>query len=379
MIHQYPFLKKQLNTFLVGARVYKGLTDRRQGNGSDGTDADFSFAGTEPDKSAYRFPGTNVAVFSEHIFRINKHWSITPGARFEFINTKAAGYYYKQNIFIADEKIQEVKENPRSFMLFGIGTAWKQDNGIEYYANISQNYRSINFNDLRILNTNARVDPNLKDETGFNADLGVRGHYRDWLYIDISAFYLKYNDRIGSIFSRDSNFMTYRLRTNVADSRNIGLETMLEGDLLQAFSGVKRDLKLNVYTSISLIDARYIHTKNTAIANNLVENVPPLLLRTGVSFGTDRFNITYQFAYQQKQYSDATNTEITPTAVDGAIPAFSVMDLSLKYNWRWFTVFTGVNNLTNTKYFTRRADGYPGPGILPADVRNYYLTLQFKM
>jgi Fe(3+) dicitrate transport protein len=97
-----------------------------------------------------------------------------------------------------------------------------------------------------------------------------------------------------------------------------------------------------------------------------------------LSFGNPRFNITYQFSYQAKQYSDATNTEETPTAVDGAIPAFSVMDLSLSYNWRSFTFYTGVNNLADKKYFTRRADGYPGPGILPADKRNFYVTLQFK-
>ena len=71
---------------------------------------------------------------------------------------------------------------------------------------------------------------------------------------------------------------------------------------------------------------------------------------------------------QAKQYSDATNAESTPTAVDGAIPAFNVMDLSLSYNWRHFTFYTGINNLADKKYFTRRADGYPGPDIIPADI-----------
>ena len=202
---------------------------------------------------------------------------------------------------------------------------------------------------------------------------------KSWLYADLSLFYLKYNDRIGSIFTRDTSFMTYRLRTNVSDSRNLGLEVLLEGDILKALTKGRSKYKLNIYTNLSLIDARYINTKNTAIADKLVENVPPVLFRTGLSFGNPRFNITYQFSYQAKQYSDATNTEITPTAVDGAIPSFSVMDLSLSYNWRHFTFYTGINNLADKKYFTRRADGYPGPGILPADKRNFYATLQFKL
>lgn len=379
LIHRYRLVKENKSTFLAGVRAYKGLTDRRQGNANEKSDADFTFLGPEPDKSSYKFPGYNFAAFAENIFQVTPHWTITPGIRFEHINTKAEGYYYKQNIFIANEKINETKENPRSFTLLGIGTAWKFTNGIELYANISQNYRSINFNDIRILNANARVDPDLKDETGYNIDAGFRGNYRGWLYVDASVFYLKYNDRIGSIFTRDTSFMTFRYRTNVSDSRNLGMELLLEGDVIKALVSHHSKYRLHLYTNLSLIDARYVNTQNTAIADKLVENVPPVLFRTGLSFGTPRFNLTYQFAYQARQYSDATNAETTPTAVDGAIPAFSVMDLSLSYNWRQFTVYTGVNNLTDKRYFTRRADGYPGPGILPSDARNWYVTLQFKL
>jgi Fe(3+) dicitrate transport protein len=378
-IHQYTLLQEQRSTFLVGARLYKGLTNRKQGSAGSGSDADFTFNGPEPDESGYRFPGTNIAAFAENIFQVNKQWSITPGIRFEHINTKADGYYYKQNIFIPNERITETKSNPRSFVLLGIGSAWKFANGTELYANISQNYRSINFNDIRVVNANAKVDPDLKDETGYNIDMGFRGTYKSWLYLDLSLFYLKYNDRIGSIFTRDADFMTYRLRTNISDSRNLGLEALLEGDVLKGLTKGRSKYKLNVYTNLSLINARYVNTKNTAVADKLVESVPPVLFRTGVSFGSPRFNITYQLSYQAKQYSDATNTEETPTAVDGAVPAFHVMDLSLSYNWRQFTLYTGVNNLADAKYFTRRADGYPGPGILPADKRNLYVTLQYKL
>ncbi|MCD6013081.1 MAG: TonB-dependent receptor [Flavipsychrobacter sp.] len=378
-IHQYKLITDNFSTLLVGVRYYDGLTTRIQGTADSGSSATFNFVGPEPDKSSYKFPGINTAAFCEHIFQLNRHWNITPGLRFEYIDTKADGYYYKQNMFIPNEKILEHRSNPRSFLLLGIGTSWKFDNHTELYGNISQNYRSINFNDIRVINANAKVDPALKDETGYNADLGYRGTYKEWLYLDVSVFYLKYNDRIGSIFAKDNNFMTYRLRTNVSDSRNLGTEMLLEGDILKAITKGRSNYKLTVYTNLSLIDARYINTKNTAIADKLVENVPPILFRTGFSFGTSRFNVTYQFSYQAKQYSDATNTEETPTAVDGAIPSFSVMDLSLSYNWRQFAIFAGINNLADKMYFTRRADGYPGPGILPADKRNYYITLQFKI
>ncbi len=56
------------------------------------------------------------------------------------------------------------------------------------------------------------------------------------------------------------------------------------------------------------------------------------------------------------------------------------MDLSLSYNWRQFTFYTGVNNLADKKYFTRRADGYRGPGASCLRTRvTWYVTLQFKL
>ena len=39
---------------------------------------------------------------------------------------------------------------------------------------------------------------------------------------------------------------------------------------------------------------------------------------------------------------------------------------------------SGINNMLNSHYFTRRATGYPGPGIIPSPPRNTYITLQYK-
>ena len=63
----------------------------------------------------------------------------------------------------------------------------------------------------------------------------------------------------------------------------------------------------------------------------------------------------------------------------GEIPSYSVVDLSYKYEKERFIIEAGVNNLLDRFYFTRRATGYPGPGIIPSDKRNYYLSLQFKI
>lgn len=379
VLHQYQFLKDENSSLLVGARVYRGRTDKRQGDADAGVGPDFKFLNAEANKSDFRFPGTNMALFAENIFQINSKLSITPGARFEYISTPADGYYYKKMAFVSDVKIDEHKSNARSFVLFGIGTSYKPHPAVELYANVSQNYKSINFTDMRIQNKNARVDSLMKDERGYTIDGGVRGNLKDWLYYDLSLFYLKYNDRIGSINISDADNMIYRLRTNVSDSRNIGFESLIEADLLKALTHGESKYKLVLYTNFALINARYINSKNSAIDNKEVEFVPPILFRTGLSLGNKRFNTSLQFSHVGKQYSDATNAEFIETAVDGVVPAYQIMDFSASYNWKWFTLSGSVNNVLDQKYFTRRADGYPGPGILPSDPRGYYMTLQFKL
>jgi Fe(3+) dicitrate transport protein len=47
----------------------------------------------------------------------------------------------------------------------------------------------------------------------------------------------------------------------------------------------------------------------------------------------------------------------------------------MTYQWAGiYQLRAGINNLTNEVYATRRAGGYPGPGILPGTGRTFYLT-----
>jgi outer membrane receptor protein involved in Fe transport len=58
-------------------------------------------------------------------------------------------------------------------------------------------------------------------------------------------------------------------------------------------------------------------------------------------------------------------------------PSYYVADFSASYKWKSWKLEAGVTNFTNNSYFTRRATGYPGPGIIPSDTRTFYTTLEF--
>lgn len=398
LVHRYTFLKN-VSALVTGFRIYKGYTTQQQGySNSDttGTFNDFMFSEAPKGilKSDYAFPSFNFAAFAENYFAITDRFSVTPGIRFEYIQTEANGYYQDLVVVpsstgvdtIRNEAIDESRSNSRTVFLTGIGLSYKLSRNMEVYGNFSQNYRGINFNDMRISNPNQEVDPNLKDEFGFNADLGFRGSYKGLFNFNATIFYLSYNRRIGNIQSERPNadnpliIEPYTLRTNVGNARVIGTEFFVEADFWKLFSKNKKtDFSLNVFTNFSILDGRYTKTENSFASGKQLEFVAPIILRTGISFGYKTFKISYQYSYTSKHYSDATNAEWVPNAVVGIIPSYGVMDVAASYQWKWFTLQTGINNLTDEVYFTRRAASYPGPGILPADGLSFYVTLRFKI
>jgi Fe(3+) dicitrate transport protein len=129
-----------------------------------------------------------------------------------------------------------------------------------------------------------------------------------------------------------------------------------------------------------LLSARYRHSKDASINGRKVEFVPDMIFKTGLSFRRKKLSASYQFSYTASQFTDATNATFTVNAIDGLIPSYVIMDLSADYafNKRW-ALSGSINNLANKAYFTRRADSYPGPGIVPADARSFYLTLQVHL
>lgn len=385
IIKNYNFFGNR-NAFLAGVRYYQGYTERRQGNANNGKGADFYYLNPNYlEHSSYIFPSRNISVFAENIFSLTSQLSLTPGVRYEYIFTSSQGFFNIENKDLAgniifSETVQDNRSRARNFVLLGIGASYKPTLNTEVYGNFSQNYRAITFSDMRIVNPNFRVDPNLQDEKGYSIDLGVRGNMNRVLNFDVSLFLLAYNNRIGTDLRLDSStYIVYRYRTNISDSRNMGVEAFAELDLLKLFTRGNSKSMLSLFTNFSYIHARYLRSSESAFSNKKVELVPDFIVKSGITYKRKKFQAVCQFSYTSSQFSDATNAEYSSSAVFGTIPAYYVMDFSLNYSWKMLLFSGGVNNLLNQKYFTRRAESYPGPGIIPADRRSFYVTVGVKL
>ncbi|WP_300485564.1 TonB-dependent receptor [Flavobacterium sp.] len=392
ILKRYGFFKNE-NAFVAGFKYYQSDNTARQGPGSSGRDANFDCATAEfpyyQNQSDYNYPNRNLALFGENIFRITDKFAITPGIRFEHITTQAKGFYRKINRdnagnVIFDETLEEHNKLNRSFVLLGIGFSYKPIKAVESYMNFSQNYRSVTFNDIRISEPSYKIDENLKDEKGYTFDFGIRGQLKNKLTYDISAFGLAYKGRLGQIIKETEDFRIIRFRTNVGDAFIYGMEIFADLSLQKTlFSPMNPHFKWNAFINLALTKSEYIRSKQPGIQGNKVEFVPMQNLKSGMLFGYKNLMTSMQFTYMSDQYTDATNSKQDKNenikGIEGQVPTYYVVDWALSLTVaKKITIETGINNLTNTIYFTRRATGYPGPGIIPSAPRSYYATLQLR-
>lgn len=362
-------LGKYQSTLAGGVRAaYSWFKRRGGGEGTTGSDFDLSITGNwEYDLD---FITTNIAPFVENIFRIGNNFTITPGMRFEYLKNSSSGYVINDG----DKQIANL-ERTRTFPLFGIGLEYKPTNNTSIYGNISQAYRPIDYSSLTPFGVTSKIDPNLKDASGYNTDLGYRGTIKDYLNFDVSLFYLAYNNRIGVVLKTDpSTGLEYTYRTNFANSVNKGIESYLEFDILK-FLHPHSKQGLRIFNSFAYIDARYTTGE---YKGNRVEEAAKTIERVGLIYSDRKFSTTFQVNYIGDAYGDASNVKTSENPIAGYIPAYTVLDWSATYKIKNYSLKFGINNLTDKAYFTRRTDEYPGPGIIPAVGRSIYLGFSAK-
>ena len=382
----YSFLNKK-SYLLLGAKYYNSFSESIQGPGSNSKNAEFNFDYINfpnyVNQSEYIYPNYNFAIFGENIFYLNDKVSITPGFRFENINTSLDGYYRKINLDAAgntiyNEVFNEKDTKRRSFILLGIGLSYKTNNS-EFYTNFSQNFRSVTFADISIINPAYAINPDIDDEKGFTFDFGVRGNYKKMISYDTSIFALLYKDRIGFVQKAFRDGSVKSERGNVGNAQITGVESLFDFDINE-ITFKNENIDFNIFFNYSYIESKYLKSEEVGITNKEVEFVPKNNLKTGFKFGYKDFAINFQYSYLSSQFTDSSNAKSgNLSGVIGEIPSYEISDLSISYKLRNLKFESGINNLFDEVYFTRRATGYPGPGIIPSPPRNTYLTVEIKL
>ncbi|WP_295718475.1 TonB-dependent receptor [Mucilaginibacter sp.] len=354
------------NTLAAGIRLFYGKM-KREGGGLGTTGSDFDLTLLDP-RYGYNlnFTTTNISPFVENIFRLGSRLSVTPGFRYEYLKSTTDGYIENDV-----EQTTHATRN-RNFALFGVGAQFITTSTTNVYANISQAYRPVTYDQLTPFGSATKIDPNLKDANGYNADLGWRGSVKNFFNFDVSGFYLRYNNRIGVTEKFDASGTSYLFRANIANSVHKGAETYIEFNIIKALFPGSTIGEFSFFNSFSYVDAKYV---SGDFKGKSVEYAPKTINRFGATYTYKVFSTTFLISNTGKSYGDATNTVSSDDPAVGLIPAYQVMDWSSalhigKYNFKF-----GVNNLADKRYFTVRTNEYPGPGIIPAIGRSFYFGI----
>lgn len=374
------------HAIVVGMQAYSGNNDMRQGFGTAGEDADFSFLTPEElDGSSYRLPNKQVATFAQGIIAINETFSLTPGLRVEWIQSEAEGEY-REVIYdgaggiVEDSLFSSYERRSRGVVLPGMGFSWLTARGTEVYGNAVANYRAINFSDIQLNNLGVVIDPDIADEGGFNLDLGLRKK-TEFLSLDLGIFGLWYRDKIGLITTTVPDPVLIQrpvlLRTNLSNARTLGVEAALSRYWVLRDDDTQR---LTLQLTGSYMHSEYLEGGLAAIEGKEVEFVPQWTSRLAATWNAGKWNVQAHFDGTAAQFTEATNATRTANALYGEIPSRYTLDFAVGRNIGRGGLHLGLklNNATNVMYFTRRALAYPGPGILPADGRNIRFAISYN-
>jgi Fe(3+) dicitrate transport protein len=365
------------STLSSGVRYSNTLTKRRQkGIGTTATNFDLSLV--KDYGIDLHLQTDNYAVFAENLFRITDKLSFTPGARLEVIKSSLTG--------VVNNSTTNVDyRQSRNFPLFGAGLQYQVNNSSQLYGNISQAYRPYIYAAVTPADQLTLVDPNMKDSRGYDIDLGYRGHIRQVFTFDVNAFYVQYKNRAGTLTVQDGAGANHLYLTNIGNAVAKGIEAYTEVSLLRSFNP-QSGSDIRLFNTLAYTNGRYktgsinVSGVNNSLVGHQIEGTPTWTNRTGLTYLSGAVTGTVLFSYAGKNFSDANNTAFNPTGASGVVPAYKLVDVAFNYRFlKNYHVNFNINNLLNEKYFTRRINMYPGPGILPGDGITFNVGLGIKI
>jgi Fe(3+) dicitrate transport protein len=248
--------------------------------------------------------------------------------------------------------------------LVGMGVTYTLLPTVEVYGNASSAYRPQIFTQAVPTSPTQIVAGNLEASTIWQYEVGFRGYPVPWAYWDTSAFWMDFDNQIGTVqVSEDLSEIR-----NVGRARYYGWEVASEVGVLGMFDDYNgtdfaaRFGEFSLYGNLMLLEAKFIRGP---VDGKTPAYAPDYLVRAG-------------FQWVHPDYGKAS---LMTTAVDNSfandnnspeffIPAYNVWDLTMEANVykEYVALYFGVNNVFNENYFARiRSDG-----IDPAYRRNYY-------
>jgi len=228
-------------------------------------------------------------------------------------------------------------------------------------TNISKNYRTPNFNDLYWIGAYAKGNPDLEDEEGMSADLGLN--------YEIAFDKLSINTNITGYYSQFNNLIHWQPQGNFWTPENKKLvKTKGIEFRLQSAYGITKNMSLFLNANYTYTDSKLkekADNESDNVLNKQLIYIPYYQANGLLGFSYKKLRADIILKYVGQRYTTADNNNWLDKYIT------TDLNISYTYNYKDFGIngFIKINNIFNTEYMVR--EWYPTPLI------NYEIGLKF--
>lgn len=254
-----------------------------------------------------------------------------------------------------------------------LGTNWQTSKQTALFGVISHGFSSPSLQET--LQPDGQVNPEIKPETGWNLEMGIRGKLlENKMFYDISLYHMRIKNLLVARRTGDDAFVG----VNAGQTTHNGAEFDL-----RYFDTFKRKIHWNLYTNGTLALYRFdefIDLDNNYAGNKLT-GVPPIIVNNGLEIRTNKgWNTSLNHRYSEKLPLNDANSIYSE--------AYHLFNWRIGKSFRFFNldwkVNGGINNLFDTHYASMHLINAPSFGATPPRYyypglpRNYYATIQIS-
>jgi outer membrane cobalamin receptor len=296
----------------------------------------------------------NFSVYSLHHLKLFK-FKIESGLRHNIFNLIIP------DAVLAGKIPSNIQISPSS-LVGNLAVSFPMTNFQSIYASISTGYRMPNIDDMGSLGlVDFRYEIpayDIKPEKSYNTELGYKFVTRKEV-INVSIFYIHLSDII--------------TRTRVEGEMISGYNVYIKENSQESFlKGFEFSMSKHLFKKLMLSgNVSYCYGQNLS-KNEPLRRIPPFNGRVAAIYNLNKFQMQFEYLFADNQNRLAQGDKDDNRIPLGGTPSWHIVNFSGSYEYKYFTLFSGIHNITNKDYRTH-GSGINGVG------RSLYLTLQFKL
>lgn len=345
---QWVFMPNDAHRATVGIDTfYEKATSDRTLRDSDSAWVNPAFDKVPPIPDSSR---VGVGVFAQDEVFLGDRWVFTPGLRADWIRSQTDGDARHQ---IADDTSSE-----NSALSGNVGLLYKINNELNVYGNIGRAFRAPTLLELYFFGphdvANDVGDPDLKPETSWNFDLGIKAR-TDRLQGMVSAFYTIIDDYIVKEKQENGDYMYKNYAQVYLYGGEAGLDYELGGGV-------------SVFASLSCVYGKNDKT------DDYLPSIPPLKAHYGLRYDLalgDRSDLWLEVSGVTAADQDKTDPRERET--DGYTLGHVRMGLDVGATW---SLMAAVENVTDELYQDHLSMAWQEFGMNDQPGRNVKLLLK---